>query len=57
MTEPNRTVTFTPPDYNSRQVLDTLVRVLTGQSLAAFEKEISDNAFGKYDELYKEETT
>ena len=50
-------VTFTPPDYDSVRVLDTLVRALTGQSLAAFEKEISDNAFGKYDDFYKEETT
>lgn len=49
-------VVFEPPDYNSRQVLDALVRALTGQSLAAFEKEISDNAFGKYDDFYKEET-
>ncbi|MCR4645022.1 MAG: hypothetical protein K5695_06400 [Oscillospiraceae bacterium] len=47
-------VTFEPPDYDSPAVLDVLVRALTGRSKAAFEKDISDNLFGKYDKLYRE---
>ena len=53
---PENRVIFEPPDYDSRIVLDVLVRALTGKGLSAFEKEIGDNCFGRYDDLYKEET-
>lgn len=53
---PENRVIFEPPDYDSRIVLDVLVRALTGKGISAFEKEIGDNCFGRYDDLYKEET-
>jgi hypothetical protein len=49
-----RDVTFEPPDYDSPIVLDVLVRALTGKGISAFEKEIGDNCFGRYDDLYKQ---
>ena len=55
MTEPNRTVTFTPPDYSDPLALDALVRLLTGEGVSDFVREVQQNLGGQYDFLYEEE--
>jgi hypothetical protein len=56
MTEPNCTVTVTPPDYSNPLALDALVRLLTGEGVSDFVREVQQNLGGQYDFLYEEET-
>ena len=55
---PENSVTFEPPDFDNPQELDAVLYALTNgaYNLASFVKEVGDNCFGRYDDLYKEET-